>query len=292
MDNKVLVVLGMHRSGTSLIAQWLQKCGLNMGDQLHGADIGNPEGHFEDVDFLNLHEGILKFYDLSTVGLISHPVRDINDRFITEMTDLVQHKNNAHIQWGWKEPRTCLFLSNYRSILSNAKYFIVVRDYNEVVSSLIKRNLKSWQKKHFLDKEFNSVIEDFLYKKIWTLTKYKKNLIAHLSKYGEQYLKTWICYNEELLKHIHNIKKEDAVVCDLSMLLQNPKDIFLWLKEEWRFDMDYYSFGSLYKKELITGHTDITAFIKNKALIEKANALQLEFKKHLFNYKNTKQLIA
>jgi len=43
---KFLVILGMHRSGTSLITQWLKNCGLSVGDSLHGADVGNAEGHF------------------------------------------------------------------------------------------------------------------------------------------------------------------------------------------------------------------------------------------------------
>src|SRR5689334_9877924 len=136
MENKVLVVLGMHRSGTSLIAQWLKTCGVPMGDNLHGANIGNPEGHFEDMDFLNLHERILKFNNLCSDGVINRTVSP--ESFVAEMANLIRDKNNRNIQWGWKDPRTCLFLPYYRTIIPNAKYFIAIRNYNEVVSSLAK----------------------------------------------------------------------------------------------------------------------------------------------------------
>lgn len=290
MENKVLVVLGMHRSGTSLTAQWLKNCGLHMGDQLHGADIGNPEGHFEDVDFMHLHERILGFDNLPSDGIINHPV-NLNDNFAAEMANLVQEKNRRHIQWGWKDPRTCLFLPYYRSILPNAKYLIVVRNYNDVVSSLAKRSLKILQAINLSNRR-HSPIENFLYWKIWKLTKSRKNLFAILSKYGEDYLKVWMCYNEELLKHVRNVKKDDTVVCDLSLLQQQSKEIFLWLKEEWQFEINYCDFNSIYKSELVSIHINIVDFIKNKTLIEKADTLQFELSKYLTNYTDARQLIA
>jgi hypothetical protein len=283
MDNNVLVILGMHRSGTSLIAQWLQKCGLHIGDELHGANIGNPEGHFEDVDFLRLHERILLFYNLSQVGMIDNAVYKIEERFQQEINNLVLDKNKKHKQWGWKDPRTCLFLNFYQDIIPGAKYFIVIRNYNEVVSSLILRDLKVWKTIYITNNNFKYRISKFLYRKIWNLARYKKNLNALFIKYAEQYLKVWVCYNEELLKHIQDINKENAIVCNVPILIRDSKNILSWLEHECFFDINYIDFNSIYKGELISEHTDITGFVKNRALIEKANALQLELYKHLFN---------
>ncbi|HZX74061.1 MAG TPA: hypothetical protein VFE57_06560, partial [Cyclobacteriaceae bacterium] len=66
--NKILVVTGMHRSGTSVVTQWLQQCGLHVGDELLGAGIGNSVGHFEDVDFLRAHSDFLKRRRLAEKG--------------------------------------------------------------------------------------------------------------------------------------------------------------------------------------------------------------------------------
>ena len=56
----VLVITGMHRSGTSLIAAILREAGVHLGDQLIGADTGNIRGHFEDVDFVQFHQTVLR----------------------------------------------------------------------------------------------------------------------------------------------------------------------------------------------------------------------------------------
>ena len=43
-----IVVAGMHRSGTSLVAGYLQSLGVDMGARLLAADHANPRGYFED----------------------------------------------------------------------------------------------------------------------------------------------------------------------------------------------------------------------------------------------------
>ena len=55
MYNKVVIILGMHRSGTSVTANWLNLCGLNLGDELYGASKFNKNGYYEDIEFLELH---------------------------------------------------------------------------------------------------------------------------------------------------------------------------------------------------------------------------------------------
>jgi hypothetical protein len=289
MDNNILVILGMHRSGTSLIAQWLQKCGLQVGERLYGADRGNPEGHFEDLDFLRLHEEILLKYNLSVVGLTEHPVDVIDDIFYEKMKQLIAQKNLQHQQWGWKEPRTCLFLKHYRDILSKAKYLIVVRDYNEVVSSLILRDLNGWKINLFSATDFNSAFENFIYRKAWNVVKYKKNLHAFLFKFGEQYLKSWCCHNEELLTHIWKVGIQNVIVCDIKTLVRHSMDVFSAVTQEWCFNLHYCDFNAIYKSGLLSNHINISDFVNDKALLEKAEVLQAELNKYLFKNRNTAQ---
>src|SRR3972149_1538089 len=54
-----VIVLGMHRSGTSLIASILHLSGISMGKEFLRPDNGNPGGYFEDLEFLNLNKTIL-----------------------------------------------------------------------------------------------------------------------------------------------------------------------------------------------------------------------------------------
>ena len=137
-DRKVLVITGMHRSGTSLLTQWLYKCGLHVGDQFMGAGIGNEEGHYEDLDFYKYHKNVLKDHALQDDGLIHTTINTLSDGQLYEMRQLLE-KKNKQLQWAWKEPRTCLFLSHYRELLPEARYLVILRDYRPVVSSLISR---------------------------------------------------------------------------------------------------------------------------------------------------------
>src|SRR5438309_12089516 len=132
MKNKALVITGMHRSGTSLVAQWLHRCGLHLGDEVLGPAIGNTEGHFEDIDFVYLHEDILQTHLLPHSGLLEHAVSKLTYAEIEAMELLILKKNSKQEEWGWKDPRTCLFLSHYRSLLSSACYLIIFRDYSSV----------------------------------------------------------------------------------------------------------------------------------------------------------------
>lgn len=50
-----LVIAGMHRSGTSLVASLVASAGVHIGDRLMGPERGNLKGHFEDFDFCELH---------------------------------------------------------------------------------------------------------------------------------------------------------------------------------------------------------------------------------------------
>ena len=67
------MVVGMHRSGTSLITNWLYRCGLQIGEHLLEPGEGNVEGHFEDVEFLKIHEEILESkWDKKTSDIIGN----------------------------------------------------------------------------------------------------------------------------------------------------------------------------------------------------------------------------
>jgi len=56
-----VVVLGMHRSGTSALTGALHRLGLGLGDEsdLLGANQGNPKGHFELQSVIALNDDIL-----------------------------------------------------------------------------------------------------------------------------------------------------------------------------------------------------------------------------------------
>ncbi|MHC4426942.1 MAG: hypothetical protein ACYSYV_12720, partial [Planctomycetota bacterium] len=60
--NKVIVILGMDRSGTSLLAQLIERMGVWFGGQenLVGPSSINAKGHYEYIPFVRVHEQLLK----------------------------------------------------------------------------------------------------------------------------------------------------------------------------------------------------------------------------------------
>lgn len=58
-DSTALVVLGMHRSGTSALTRLLHTAGADAGGRLLGASAGNELGHWEDAFVVETNERLL-----------------------------------------------------------------------------------------------------------------------------------------------------------------------------------------------------------------------------------------
>ena len=60
-----VLVLGMHRSGTSALAGAFESMGYEVGpdDDVMPADIGNPEGYFELLSVVQANDDLLAHFD-------------------------------------------------------------------------------------------------------------------------------------------------------------------------------------------------------------------------------------
>lgn len=136
---KVLLITGMHRSGTSMIAHYLQQCGVHLGDTLYPADVGNPRGYYEDVDFLSFHQDLLAFYGLSIFPTSDRPLRQpIPDEFRKRAQEILSNKGH-HPVWGWKECRTALFLEFWKEMIPDLNVLFLLRHPVSVADSLLRR---------------------------------------------------------------------------------------------------------------------------------------------------------
>jgi hypothetical protein len=266
MKNKVVVITGMHRSGTSLVTQWLHKCGLHLGDQFLGAGIGNTDGHFEDVDFVEAHRAILRELTGNDEGLLNLDNLCIPAGQEKILQALTARKQSAQVQWGWKDPRTCLFLDAYRVILPEAKYLVILRDYKSVVSSLLSRRFKQSDHRYAVKGGLSLLVWKYLKK-----PSRKKKLLHKLS---DKYLKAWITYNQRILQHLLLQPAGTYLVIDHNCLCQSNQAIYDYITKEWQLDLNYYNFSKVYKGNLLSDVWDIGAFVKDKSLLEKAEELQ------------------
>ncbi|MBF0170481.1 MAG: hypothetical protein HQK87_05250 [Nitrospinae bacterium] len=67
----MLVITGMHRSGTSFVANMVQKIGAPFGpDDLLGGDQWNPRGYFENIDVIDLNNRLIVGESAGLKGLV------------------------------------------------------------------------------------------------------------------------------------------------------------------------------------------------------------------------------
>ena len=241
MKNNVLVILGMHRSGTSLTANWIHSCGLNIGDRLVGANVGNVLGHFEDQDFHDLHEEIFRSNGIPEGGLKKIEELNITNSSYEKLKSIIQFKNKKYNQWGWKEPRTCLFVDEYEKNIDKPYYLVVYRDADEVVDSLLRRTQKKLK--------ITCYKKGGLYKLNYMFR--SKQIFKGLQKnYIDDYFDSWIQCNQNILSLIGQISKERYRVVNYKTLNNDSSLISKWLKET-GFQLKEKSFSEVFQDELI-----------------------------------------
>jgi hypothetical protein len=145
----ILIVAGMHRSGTSLLAQLLQDAGLNLGTRLLPAHESNRKGHVENVDFVELHKRVLTSQGLDPDGWTLKGNLSVPDSLRQEARSVIE-RNAQEAPWGWKDPRTTLFLDFWAAELPEACFVFVYRAPWEVVDSLFRRGDEAFQKEPLL----------------------------------------------------------------------------------------------------------------------------------------------
>jgi len=185
-QSKVIIITGMHRSGTSLVASLMQSAGVDVGDDLMAATPSNIHGYFEDVDFYHFHEGILR--EDGKTYLVGGSLR-ISDDKLEQAQALIAKRRDKPV-WGWKDPRTTLFLDLWLQLLPNAHFLFVYRHPIEVFLSLLKR----------ADREITENPAAGL--KAWQV--YNEHILHFMGKHPEQ---STLCHVMGILQHKEEFNK-------------------------------------------------------------------------------------
>jgi len=145
---KAVIVLGVHRSGTSAIAGALALLGFHPGANLLPAVAGvNDNGFFEDQRVVGLNDEILALCDQDWRWPLSLPA---DWQSLPEIAPLRKRarallvEQNGHHRWLLKDPRMCqtlpLWLAELDALGVSPHLLLVVRDAKEVAASLNKRD--------------------------------------------------------------------------------------------------------------------------------------------------------
>ncbi len=146
MRDPGVLVLGMHRSGTSAVARLLDGLGLDAGpvEGLIGPTDHNPHGHFEVQALVDLNDRLLAELGGTWVAPPPHePDRQrklAGGAFGTEAARLLDDHFGEQL-WFWKDPRACLLLPFWLEVLDGQHAaLVVVRHPDAVAASLEARD--------------------------------------------------------------------------------------------------------------------------------------------------------
>lgn len=146
---RVIIVLGMHRSGTSALAGTFDALGFSLGDELLPANAqANPKGYFEHAQVVQVHERLLDALGMDWAdprplpdGWLRHPAaREARARVQALVGELTADGAVAVL----KDPRMCRFLPLWLEVLDTmgvaAHFAFIARHPLEVAASLRRRD--------------------------------------------------------------------------------------------------------------------------------------------------------
>ena len=196
----VLAIAGMHRSGTSLTASLLENAGVHLGNRLVGVDVGNDKGHFEDIEFVEFHIAVLRSQSLDLDGLTLKKEIALEERYVKLAKELIAKKTSRPL-WGWKDPRTTLFLEFWKQLLPDARFILVYRSPWEVVDSLYRRGTDELVNAH-----------------------------------PETAVQLWIHYNQRLLEFYEKYP-DDCLLVNVRKLLESPQALTATINQKFNLTL-------------------------------------------------------
>ncbi len=156
VTNKIAVVLGMHRSGTSLLMNFLASLGVDVGADLMPPSAWNTCGYWEHNRIYAVHEKILDLVNRQwNSPRVSMPLPNQWWRWPeiqackSDLKDIVRReRNEARRLWGFKDPRTAilfpLWLEIFEELGLEPVTFLAVRHPYSVSRSLKARDNMSF----------------------------------------------------------------------------------------------------------------------------------------------------
>lgn len=152
MKKTLIFITGMHRSGTSLLANLLNKASVYMGnpDDLLPPNFDNRFGFYESKNFLDINEKVL--HKLNSKWDTTEDINLNSDKSISEekesAEEFLKDLSEKHQYIGLKDPRATLLLPFWSNVIkkNKIKVLFVIRNPLEIADSLKKRNSYSIDK--------------------------------------------------------------------------------------------------------------------------------------------------
>lgn len=142
-----LIVLGMHRSGTSTVTGLLHLMGASVGPDaaLIGANEENPKGFWERRDVIAINDALLKQHHCAWYNLSHWPEEwaagePQPNEALAEQMRAVLNDFSGEVPVVLKDPRLCHTLPYWLPLLDNVRLVLVYREPMAIARSLATRN--------------------------------------------------------------------------------------------------------------------------------------------------------
>ena len=143
---KAVLVLGMHRSGTSLLSGLVAQAGVSIGKSVMPPAEDNPKGFFENQRVVDFNERLLSSLGLSWSSWQPLPndwLEQVSP-FADEAAEVVENEFQGRSLICIKDPRMCRLFPFWNRVLLSSGFEVFVllttRELGEVSASLQKRD--------------------------------------------------------------------------------------------------------------------------------------------------------
>jgi len=201
-----------------MFARFMHESGINMGAEFYRDETANKYGHYEDVDFLDLQRKELARAFRGEDYLVYNNFI-FSDGFIEQSKKLFEAriKLNKDADWGWKDPRTTVFVEHWLKIDADIRFIFLVRKPESVINSLCK------------------------------LLKTKRSIVEK-----NKYLNTYIYYNQRILDFIKNQSDKNWVLLSFEDLIANPILELAKINKQFGLALDAGLFSRYFDEKVIS----------------------------------------
>ena len=148
LRRRAILVLGMHRSGTSALTRLLALCGADLPQRLMAPNFANPTGYWEPAGLVDLHDEMLAAAGSAWNDTAGFPLNWLDtaegQAFRSRLRSAFQEAFADAPLALLKDPRICQFVPLWISILASLDiepFFVIpVRNPLEVAASLKARD--------------------------------------------------------------------------------------------------------------------------------------------------------
>ena len=194
--HKPILICGYHRSGTSMTGQIMHNAGLLLDRNPFTAHPSNPDSHFESDVAVKLHNDILNYN--RTDWLLQNHDPNVDFEITTDhraKAEMLRAKYARAENWGFKDPRSSLFIKFWADVLQRPRIIIVYRHFGYCQNSLLKRAVEVLIKHPNIDSESTQ---------LWQNT--------------DLSISAWLYYNQQLINYAQAYP-EDCIVVSQEALL-------------------------------------------------------------------------